>query len=133
MEAQMVRNTTKLLLLACLACALLAGCGGSEPAATTEGLAEKGAEFVSLLAEGKFEEAATRLDPTMSAAMPPAKLEEAWKSLSSLGTYESQAGARREKERGFDVAYVRCAFEKGSVTVKVVFDRDGKVSGLWFV
>ena len=114
-------------------CVGLAACGGSEQSVPAGDIAEKGKEFVSLLADGKFEQAATWLDATMSAAMPPAKLAEAWKSLSSFGKYESQTGARSAKEQGFDVAYVTCAFEKGSVTVKVVFDGDGKVSGLWFV
>lgn len=129
----MAKHTITWILLAGLTCTLLAACGGSDPAATKPGLAAKGAEFVTLLADGKFEEAATWMDATMAAALPPAKLAEAWKSLSSRGAYQSQTGARSGKEQGFDVAYVTCAFEKGSVTVKVVFGEDGKVSGLWFV
>ncbi len=69
----------------------------------------------------------------MSAAMSSAKLEEAWGSLSRMGAYRGQAGTRTATERGFEVVYVTCSFENGSVDVKVVFDQQGKVSGLWFV
>jgi hypothetical protein len=65
--------------------------------------------------------------------MSSAKLEEAWGSLSRMGAYRGQAGTRTATERGFEVVYVTCSFENGSVDVKVVFDQQGKVSGLWFV
>jgi len=129
----MARKFAVLVSLLTFCCMGLVACGGREQSAPGGDIGEKGKEFVSLLADGKFEEAAARLAPTMAAAMPPAKLEEAWKSLSSFGAYESQSGVRSAKEQGFDVAYVTCAFEKGSVTVKVVFDQDGEVTGLWFV
>jgi hypothetical protein len=129
----MLKHMAALLLLAGLACPPLSGCGGSEQAASTPGLGDKGARFVTLLAEGKFDEAATWLDPAMSAAMPSAKLEDTWGSLSRMGTYRGQAGTRTATERGFEVVYVTCSFETGSVDVKVVFDQQGKVAGLWFV
>ena len=129
----MVRRNAALLLLAVLACALLVGCGKDEQADSSANLADKGAEFVTLLAEGNFEEAATWLDPTMAAAMSAAKLEEAWRSLSSGGAYQGQAGTRTAMEQGFEIVYVTCNFERGSADVKVVFDQQGKVGGIWFV
>jgi len=129
----MVRKLVVLVLLLASCCLGIAACSGKKPSASAAGIAEKGKEFVSLLAEGKFEEAATWLDPTLTAVMPPAKLQEAWNTLAPRGAYMSETGARSAQEQGYDVAYVTCAFEKGNVTAKVVFDRSGKVSGLWFV
>jgi len=125
----------KLVVLGVLlaSCSLLAACGGSKPSPSTSDVAEKGKQFVSLLAQGKFEDAASWLDPTMSASMPPAKLQQAWNSLAPLGAFKSETAARSAQEQGYDVAYVTCAFEKGTATVKVVFDQSGKVSGIWFV
>lgn len=129
----MTGQTIIWLVLTSTCCVLLAACGGSEPAASTPGLADQGAEFVTLLADGEFEEATTWLDPTMSAAMSSAKLERSWRSLSRMGAYRGQAGTRTATERGFEVVYVTCSFEDGLVDVKVVFDQQGKVGGLWFV
>jgi len=129
----MIKHTAALLVFAGLACALLAGCGKEEQATSSFNAAEKGAEFVNLLAEGKFDIAATWLDPTMAAAMSAAKLQEAWGTLSSKGAYQGIAGTRTATEQGFAVAYVTCNFEQGAMDVKVVFDQQGRVSGLWFV
>lgn len=129
----MIRHTTALLIFAGLACALLAGCGGGEEATSTQDFTEKGAAFVTLLAEGKFDEAATWLDPTMAAAMPASKLQEAWGSLAGNGAYQGQAGTRAATEQGFDVVYVTCNFAQRAVDVKVVFTEQGQVGGLWFV
>lgn len=129
----MIRHTTALLLFVGLACALLAGCGGGEEATSTQDLAGKGAAFVTLLAEGRFDEAATWLDPTMAAAMSAAKLQEAWESVAGNGAYQGQAGTRTAKEQGFEVVYVTCNFAQRAVDVKVVFDQQGQVGGLWFV
>jgi len=129
----MVRKLVVLSMLLASLC-LLAACGGSKPSSTpTSDVAEKGKQFVSLLAQGKFDEAGSWVSPAVSAAMPPAKLQEAWGKLAPLGAFKSETAARGAKEQGYDVAYVTCAFEKGTATVKVVFDQSGKVSGLWFV
>jgi hypothetical protein len=69
----------------------------------------------------------------MAAAMSPAKLEEAWESLATLGEYEGQAGVATAQEQGLDVAYVTCEFTNESIALKVVFGADGKIGGLWFV
>jgi hypothetical protein len=70
----------------------------------------------------------------MKQAMPAQKLREAWSSLTGqFGAFKRQAGVRTAKEQGFDVAYVTCEFEKGSASVKVVWDRAGQVGGLWVV
>lgn len=129
----MTKQTLIWLVLTSTCCVLLAACGGSEPAASTPNLADRGVEFVTLLADGEFEEATTWLDTTMTEAMPESKLREAWNSLAKLGSYQRCAGVRTAREMGFDVAYVTCDFSKGKIDVKVVFDPDGRVSGLWFV
>lgn len=129
----MSKHTAVLLLVAALACALLAGCGGKEEITSTQDSAEKGAAFVTLLAEGKFDEAATWFDPTMAAGLPASKLREAWGSLAAHGAYQRQGGTRTATEQGYDVAYVTCIFAQGAVEVKIVLNREGKVSGLWFM
>jgi hypothetical protein len=43
------------------------------------------------------------------------------------------AGVSQKKEQGYDVVLVTCAFEKAELDVKVVYNNEQQVSGLWFV
>lgn len=129
----MTLRTATLAVLLPLCCLGLAACRGREQTASGGDIGQKGKDFVSLLADRKFDEATSWFDPTMAAAMPAGKLEQAWDSLSPLGTYRSQSGVRTANEQGYEAVYVTCEFEKGTITVKVVFDGSGKVGGLWFV
>jgi|GEM_PF-5641449 len=36
-------------------------------------------------------------------------------------------------KRGYRVVYVTCEFAKTSLDIKIVFDVEGKIAGLWFV
>jgi hypothetical protein len=103
-------------------------------ASQSDDIAKLGGEFVELLSKGDAATAVQSLDATMKQAMPAEKLTQAWTGLTGqLGAFRKQAGVRTAAEQGFDVTYVRCEFEKGSVEVKVVFDSARRVSGLWFL
>lgn len=115
---------------------VLASCAKQEarPATSGAGSTPAAKEFVELLATGDFTGATKGFDARMKQGMPPQKLEEAWHSLlAQAGAFKQQVGVRTTKEQGFDCAYVTCEFERDTVDVKVVFDRGGKISGLWFV
>ena len=90
-------------------------------------------EFVQLLVQEKYDSATENFDSTMMRVMPPAKLEEVWKGiLISVGPFKAQRRTRTEKVAKYDIVYVTCDFEKLALDVKVVFDSERKVSGLFF-
>jgi hypothetical protein len=91
-------------------------------------------EFVELLAKKQFAAATKSMDENMKNALPANKLEQAWTAtLSQMGPFGKQIGARTEKQAGYDVVFVTCEFEKGPLDVKVVYDNDSRVAGLFFV
>lgn len=90
--------------------------------------------FVDLLAKDDFAGAVAQFDPTMKHAMPEAKMREAWRSLAKqAGSFRKAIGTRTMQQVGFDIVFVTCEFERAILDIKVVFNRENKISGLWFV
>lgn len=89
--------------------------------------------FVEHLDAREYEEAVQTFDATMTHAMPPDKLANAWQSLPpKVGDFHKIVGVAVVKKGNVDIAVVTCRFKKGNLDVKVVYDKQGKISGLWF-
>jgi pimeloyl-ACP methyl ester carboxylesterase len=89
--------------------------------------------FVALLNKGEFEKATRDFDETMLKALPADKLKGTWeKVVGDAGTFKKQLGSRVEKSGKYEVVVVTCEFAKKKMDARVVFDRDGKISGLFF-
>ena len=118
----------------CLFWVVAVDCYSWQPRATrSEELLASGKDFVKLMRQGDFENAVTGFDATMTRVMPPEKLAGAWKSLvGRAGPFREQLGARVEKSGQYEIAVVTCRFEKGPLDVKVVFDSEKRIAGLWF-
>jgi hypothetical protein len=94
----------------------------------------KGRQFVELLTKEDFAGAVTQFDDTMKTALPESKLREVWQTLESqAGQFQKQLGVRKTTSAGYDVAMVTCKFERVVLDIKVVFDTDGRVTGLFFL
>ncbi len=90
--------------------------------------------FVNLLEEGRFEDAAELFNEQMAEALPPQELEAAWNDLTGrVGEFKEITEVKVTEEEGYRVVYVTCDFAKTALDVKIVFDDDGKIAGLWFV
>lgn len=91
-------------------------------------------EFVKLLVNQQFSEAAEKFDETMKSALPPDKLEQTWKlTTGQTGPFKRQVGVRTEKQPGYDVEFITCEFEKAYLDVKIVYNAQKQVSGLFFI
>ncbi len=120
--------TSLALLLACFAFPALAPL----PARSADRSAA-GKEFVAFLARQDFAAAVERYDPAMKAALPEPKLRETWQAVQNqAGRFQRQIGVRTQTVQGYDVVLVTCQFEKATLDTKVVFDANGRVSGLFF-
>jgi len=121
-----------LFLVFILALAVVQGCGGSgEP---VSGLAGEAVELVESLSAGDYSAVREDFDATMLEAMPAETLQKAWESLQDqAGAFESIAGTLVEQAGGYEAVYVTCRFENTSMDVKVVYDRNRQVAGLFFV
>lgn len=119
-----------------IVCGLLCiACGAREEVAETStvDLTSPAKEFVTMLSQGDYGECISRFDQVMKNGLPEPKLKEAWNTiLDQAGNFEKQIGVRQTKEGGYDVVYVTCQFEHGKIDVKVVYNADQKITGLWF-
>ncbi|XHR31300.1 MAG: protein kinase [Chthoniobacteraceae bacterium] len=90
--------------------------------------------FVDLLAKGDFAKARSEFDATMSGAMSEQMLGNVWAQLGSGGgKYLGHGAPRQETFQGYIITYVPCRWERMQVDLKIVYNRAGKVSGLWVV
>jgi len=90
--------------------------------------------FVDLLVKGDYAKAVANFDATMTKVMPAEKLEEVWNSIiAQVGSFVEQLGVREEKTLQYDIVFVTCKFEKIALDVKVVFDSEKQITGLFFV
>lgn len=113
-------------------CMLVSSCSGQKTAAPVA-IEQPARQFVELLAKADFQTAAQRFDDTMRQALPADKLQQAWDPLvQQFGAFQRIAGVRTTQEQGYEVAYVRCEFANGATEAKIVFDRNQRISGLWF-
>jgi dienelactone hydrolase len=91
-------------------------------------------QFVTIWSEGKYSDAVVTFDETMKGMMPPDKMREAWESLiGRMGEYRGQIGTRTEKWQDYDIVYVTCEFASSPIDIKIVYDGERRISGLWFV
>jgi hypothetical protein len=118
------------VLLGLLCCCPVAGEEKPDKKASLEQAAKA---LVDLLDKGEFEKATGNFDDAMLRALPSPKLKDSReKVIGDAGTYKKQVGSRFEKADKYDVVYVTCEFAKKKLDVRVVFDGDGKVAGLFF-
>src|SRR5262245_52670492 len=104
---------------------------GEAPARTIEALAR---DIAAQLARGDAEAVTARFDDTMRSALPVAQLTQVWASLETqLGAFDRIGNTRRRRVQGLDVVLVRMAFERGEVDLKIVFDAEERIAGLFVV
>jgi uncharacterized protein len=108
------------------------GALAAEPPAS--GPAADGARFVELLVGGDFAAADARFDARMKGALPEDKLRDVWQTLQTqAGPFKARRQIRVEQQRGYDVVFVTCQFERATLDAKVVFDAERRIAGLFFV
>lgn len=106
--------------------------GASATSVSKQNLISAGTAFVDLLVAGKFENATTRLDSQVKAALPAPKLQLAWQALSAqYGPFKKRLTAFAEPFQGHTVVFVPCVFGSTTVDIKVVFSGTPKVSGFF--
>ncbi len=89
--------------------------------------------FIDHLNNGEYAEAVEYFDITMSELLPEMSLKDAWEAvLLTSGDFVEIIESKEDITSSFITVIVKCKFEKLLIDMKVVFDEDGKISGLWF-
>lgn len=117
-------------------CLLLPGQAVAEDAPSER--TELARQLVAHLAAGKFAEAVNHFDATMAKVLPAEKLQEVWQGVvAQYGRFEVageiQLEAVEQGGRKYHIVLVRCKFAAAPLRVKVVFDEEQKIAGLFFV
>jgi len=72
-------------------------------------------------------------DKPMKEALPSKKLTEAWESVTKqCGKFVKSGKNDVEKSDKYIIVYNHCEFEKVKLFLKLIFNKDDKVSGLFF-
>lgn len=129
-------NMSSMKLVRILGLAIVCGVIlGVVPASTVAGDLELAArEFVSLLDQGEFQKATETFDATMRGAASPGTLEGIWLTqLQTTGAFQEIEGTRTEPAGIYQMVFVTCRFERQRLDVKVVFDPESRIAGLFLV
>jgi serine/threonine protein kinase len=93
---------------------------------------EKAKALVDALARGDFAAASKDFDSTMKKTLTPDKLKATWKAeVEAAGAFQKRTIVRAEKSGESDDVIVTCQFEKTPLKIKVVFNADNEIMGLW--
>ncbi len=120
--------------VAALVCLAAWSRSGQQPAAEQDELIVKARAMVAALVRDDFAAAVKDFDETMLKLSGSDKLAAFWKEVPvRFGEFKRQTAARRAKEEPYDVVLVTCEFAKVTLDAKVVFDKDKRIAGFFFV
>jgi uncharacterized protein len=84
--------------------------------------------FVDTLVKNDFVVATESFDPAMKKAMPSDTLKKTWDGLiRQVGQYKEEKSIKQYK-----IVELTDKFEKADIAIRVVFDSDKKIAGLFF-
>lgn len=126
------------LILALLLCGTAVFCQekyqSSKPSISQNSLESKATELVNLLANEDFSNATKNFDDKMKKLLPSEKLREVWIStIKEIGLFKKQVDLKTEKLKKDTVIIISCECEKYYLDIRVFFNDQGEISGLFFV
>lgn len=90
-------------------------------------------EFIASLVAGDYSGAVSYFDAQMLKALPEKKLKQTWEGLlQQMGPYQGEVEKRVEQSGQYEAVNVITDFAQGQLNIRVVFNSDHRVSGLWF-
>jgi hypothetical protein len=82
----------------------------------------------------QFDKIVATFDQTMKTALPSEKLQFIWKDILQIsGNYLKYSEITEDKIQQYDVNYVLCHFENLNLKLKLVYNKEHQVAGLFFV
>ena len=127
-------NTHRIRTLS-LSCALLLALAAAPASAqlAKDAAVKKSEAILKNLQDGKTADIVKEFDATMTGALPEAKLKEVWVGLGDqVGAFKSVDDRREGMIQGIQAVELILSFEKAKLVMRTAFDKEGKVSGLFF-
>ena len=89
-------------------------------------------EVWQLMATERYDQFIATGDEQMKAALTAEQAAQIWEGLGfRLGKYHEVESATNTKLGQYDSVSIVCRFERGTATIRVVLDQQGRLSGLW--
>ena len=80
-----------------------------------------------------FDKVVAQFDETMAGAMPASKLGAILDTvLAQAGAFRAIKGTRVQEAQGYRIVFVTCEFEKLSMDVRLPYNAEGRVAGMFF-
>jgi len=100
---------------------------------TTNPCIEKSKAILSCFTKGDFVGVSKDFNEIMLAELTPDKLKEAWNSVNQqAGAYVKYTTISDSLDQRCRAIYITCVFQNAKLILKTVFDKNNKVTGLWF-
>ncbi len=96
-------------------------------------LITKAEDMLSALEKGDYEAAVKDFDAAMAKAAPPEKMKQVWEAVNKqLGGLKNEKGIRTETGAQYDVVFITLEFDKSTIDMKVVFNKEKQIAGQFF-
>lgn len=91
-------------------------------------------DIITLLVQEDYGKVVNMFDDKMKEDLPAEKLREVWENLiMQSGSFKNYGISWIEKVADFNAVIIICEFEKSKIDVRVVFNKEKRISGLFFV
>jgi hypothetical protein len=121
----------RILTLAAAALALLSTLSAEVRAQDFAALAK---DVAQELAARQYDKVEARFDATMASALSLEKLQSFWDGvLSQQGAFKAVTSTAMVEHQGYHVVTLTCSFEKGPLNLRLAFDKDSKIAGLFLL
>lgn len=98
---------------------------------TTSELSES---FLKKMISNQFDSCVVYFDPSVADEINASMMQEMWSRIPNyVGEFRSYEDIRTEKQDTLDVVLIRCAFEKTKLDLKLVYNKNKKIVGIFFV
>jgi len=96
-------------------------------------IADLAEEFIADMHAEDFNSAVSFFNADMKKAMSERKLQQNWEAvLAQQGAYEGEIEKHIEESGDYRAVNIITDFAAGPINIRVVFDGDNRVAGLWF-
>lgn len=91
-------------------------------------------KFLSYMRMDESEKAVDMFDEIVRGQVSPQRLKEIWFGVNmQAGNFKEHHDTRTEDSHGYTIVYLVCHFENADLDIKVVFDKDLRIAGFFFV
>jgi pimeloyl-ACP methyl ester carboxylesterase len=127
---------------ALLAVLVLSACGAPAPKSTSNtrsnvmpaSIEDRARAFIGELAASQWDHPHTAFDDAMTSAATPSSLEQIWKSLEAKGSrFQRIEAAHVTTKDKYQVVDLVCVFERAKLTLRVSFDEQNRLAGMFVV